>query len=457
MKRIQLLVTTISFIIIVFSFFVISLFDGDDSFSMMEKRSLKSKPSFSLTSLFNGTYTKELEEYYSDTFPFRESFIKLNVKLGEMNGFSDKDGIVLHKGNNSGNLSQGESLILQPSVRKITKNPSATSTPWNVPPKNTPSAIATTANKVPDSANIPDEPNMPVFEDHSTLYVMGDRIVEAFYYSDESCSEYLTATRSMASRLENVKFYSLITPTSSEFYTPEKYHSGFQSQKNAINYIYDTLKNTSNIKPVDAYSYISKHTDEYIYFRSDHHWTQRGAYYGYQAFAEAAGFQAEPMNKFGSGQINGFLGSFYGQLPNSKLEKNPDYVELFMPFVKQEGKIYMNLQMNDPYVINAVRTDVDGNNKYLVFISGDNALTLFDTGINNGKSILVFKDSFGNAFVPFLLAHYEKVYVVDPRYLDEDIIAFIKEKGIQEVLFMNYSIAASDSQFNMYVNRLIKS
>jgi len=423
----------------------------------MEKRSLKNKPSFSFVSLFDGTYTKNLEEYYSDTFPFRETFIKLNVRLSEMNGFSDKYGIVLHEGTNTSNLSQGESLIPQPSISIITQTPSLIPTPWNTTLTNTPSVNTATDTNVPSPTNAPDSEGLPVFEDHSTLYAMGDRIVEAFYYSNQSCVEYLTATRRMADRLKNVKFYSLITPTSSEFYTPEKYHSGFQSQKDAINYIYDTLKSTSNITTVDAYSSIAKHTDEYLYFRSDHHWTQRGAYYGYQAFAEAAGFQAAPMDKFGSGQINGFLGSFYGQLPNSKLEKNPDYVELFIPFVKQDGNVYMDLQMTNPYHIEAVRTAVENGNKYLTFISGDNALTLFDTGNTNGRSILVFKDSFGNAFVPFLLAHYEKVYVVDPRYLDEDIIAFIETKGIQEVLFMNYSIAASDTQYNMYINRLIKS
>lgn len=61
----------------------------------------------------------------------------------------------------------------------------------------------------------------------------------------------------------------------------------------------------------------------------------------------------------------------------------------------------------------------------------------------NGKKLLVIKDSYGNSFVPFLLPHYEEIYVIDPRFYDfntigMDVIDFIHNKGINELLFVNY-------------------
>ena len=67
---------------------------------------------------------------------------------------------------------------------------------------------------------------------------------------------------------------------------PESMHQGLNSQKDMIDYCYSQLN--GSIITVDAYSKLRAHTDEYIFFRTDHHWTQLGAYYAYTAFCEAA-------------------------------------------------------------------------------------------------------------------------------------------------------------------------
>ena len=84
----------------------------------------------------------------------------------------------------------------------------------------------------------------------------------------------------------DVNVYTMIIPTSCEFYSPESVKAYCGSQKDNIDYVYSMLKNTTG---VDAYSALKKHVREDIYLRTDHHWAPLGAYYAAQAFAEAAG------------------------------------------------------------------------------------------------------------------------------------------------------------------------
>ncbi len=86
-------------------------------------------------------------------------------------------------------------------------------------------------------------------------------------------------------------------------------------QTDMIAACYDRLKELkSTAIAVDAYSKLEAHKDEYLYFRSDHHWTALGAYYAYTAFCESAGLKAEPLSKFESGEYTGFLGSLYSAI-----------------------------------------------------------------------------------------------------------------------------------------------
>jgi len=86
-------------------------------------------------------------------------------------------------------------------------------------------------------------------------------------------------------------------------------------------------------------------------------------------------------------------------------------------------------------------------NKYRVFISGDRPLGIIKTEVSNGKKILIIKDSYGNAMVPFLLPHYEEIYVVDPRQYGKNIFNLIQDNEIQEVLFLNYALIVGDNSF----------
>jgi hypothetical protein len=87
------------------------------------------------------------------------------------------------------------------------------------------------------------------------------------------------------------------------------------------------------------------------------------------------------------------------------------------------------------------------SNKYGIFMGGDQPLAKITTNVKNGKKIAVIKDSYANAFIPFLLPHYEEIYVVDPRQYTHNFLDLVKKNGIQNVLILNYSFITENNGF----------
>lgn len=248
-----------------------------------------------------------------------------------------------------------------------------------------------------------------------------------------------------------IQTYSLLAPTNTEFIDNSKYKSLSDSQKEAIAYVNARLK---GIIPVDAYTPISEHKDEYIYFRTDHHWTMLGAYYAYTGFAEAAGFEAVPLDTFETENIENYLGSMYDMTSSSTLRKHPDIITVYKPNVKNEYNVYYE----SPIKMKVIdMSHADKKIKYRVFISGDRPLGIIKTEVENGKKLLVIKDSYGNAMVPFLLPHYQEIFVIDPRQYNKNVFTLIKENGIQEVLFLNYVPILSEYGFSDLIVKMMEA
>ena len=101
-------------------------------------------------------------------------------------------------------------------------------------------------------------------------------------------------------------------------------------------------------------------------------------------------------------------------------------------------------------------TDWNESSKYNCFIGGDEPLSwIHNPAMSDGSACLVVKESYGNAFVPFLVDHYEYVYVVDYRYYPSGLMGLIKEKGIKEVLFLNNVMAASTASLVSNVTEIV--
>lgn len=399
--------------------------------SKVEKRALAQRPSFSLKGLLSGDFSRDIEVYFSDTFPLREMFVSLSAVVDQSQGVRFDDVRVVGPGSDAQNMT-AEPIL--PSASQVS------SVPQQAAPNPQPEDGGTTASSLETAAPTPS----PVDENatgtvSNSIFICQGRAMSLYGGSHESARRYTSVLNNYVKALPNVQVYNMIIPTASEFYMPQKYSSMTQSQKGVIDLIYSSLDPT--VKKVNAYDALAAHTNEYLYFRTDHHWTGRGAYYAYTAFCQQAGFTPLAIEDFETRKLEDFIGTMYSQTQDSTLLNNPDYVDYYIfkqPYTAQR------------YDRGAPFTGIPHNlwgeyakspNSYSVFLQGDFPLIEVDTGIKNGRKIAMIKESFGNAFAPFLINHYEKVYIIDQRYFERPLIEFIKQEGINELLFANNSFA----------------
>ena len=429
-QKILCLVAVVLFVVPLFALGVTSLVDKDKTVSEKENRALKARPAFTFQALFNGSFTKNFEEYYADTFPLRDFFLSVNQKLSNvLTQAAGKNDLVLIEKEGKDDFG-GEALTKEP--KKDVTQEQETKAPY--------------------------QPQVNDDEVYENGYILIDKdrkaALEIYGIDKTKIRKYTDVVNRLAQKLSAQKIYALLAPTATEFYSPEDYHTGNRSQKAGIAYAYEQFKQP-NLKGVDAVSSIGMHLDEYLYFRTDHHWTARGAYYAYSAFCQAAGLEPVPLNALKSGRIEDFVGSMYRYTNADVLKDNPDYLEYFLPRRQAEGEYYDNASMKNGHHLTIVSTKVNADNKYLAFIQGDTPLSKIVTDQKNGKKILVIKDSFGNALVPFLTDNYEEIYVLDPRNIETDLSAFVKEHGIQDVLLINYSLIGGNTSYLKALDKMI--
>lgn len=289
------------------------------------------------------------------------------------------------------------------------------------------------------------------------IVVTGDAAMEMYSVAKQKLTEYGGTVNALAAAVPDVKVYALLAPTRMEYYGPEEYRTGSHSQKRGIEIAYSAMQD--NIIKVDAYDQLSRHTDEYLYFRTDHHWTARGAYRAYEAFCASAGFTCKPLSDHETGKLEGFVGSMYRYTQSEVLKNNPDTVEVFYPTVEAGGQFFSSPAMDDGKNLRIISTNInDPASKYMAFIQGDKPLIKMTTNVGNGQKILLIKESYGNAFAPFLLENYSEVYVLDPRQegvKGMNLPQFLRDNGIQNVLFLNYMMAPSNSKYMNALNAMI--
>lgn len=415
------------FFVALYAGFVISLIIPlRPSFSQVEKRELTQFPRFSVQTLFSGDYFEGIDTWFADTFPYREQLIGT---------YSSLKSVVI--GNRSvqvtGTVETGDEIPDEPSENagKATAEPSPS------------------AEQSRPSASPPPIAAMGDTQSFGAVLLSGDSAFEYYNFDQEVTDRYISAVSSVAASLAGkASVYDMVVPNSMGIMLPDDLRDSVNSsdQDKAIKYMYGSMG--GDVKTVDVYGTLMSHRDEYIYFRTDHHWTALGAYYAYEQFASAAGVAKIPLSRYETVDFPGFLGTFYSATgQNGALGANPDTVTAYKPF-NNASLVYTDKdgQQVQWDVIEDV-SDWDAAYKYNTFIGGDNPFTeITNNDLHDGSSIVVVKESYGNAFVPFLIADYEKVYVIDYRYWNGSITDFVTDSGVKNVLFLNnISMTRSDS------------
>lgn len=287
---------------------------------------------------------------------------------------------------------------------------------------------------------------------YDAVYCVGNTGYEMYTYVDSTAQKYAQCINKAADELMgSARVFDLVIPLSSGITLPDELYGQdfFSDQKAAETSILGYLDGATI--PVPLYDALMQHRTEYIYYRTDHHWTGLGAYYAYAEFCKAAGLTANALSAYRTLEMPGFLGTFYNDTGKSAvLGDTPDTVTGYYPLAGDMVTMTVYNESGAKVVENVPvvfdETSAPAAYKYGAYIYGDNAYTVItNTAKTDGSSCLVVKESFGNAFVPFLADHYQTVYVIDYRHWSGSISGFVKENGVGDVVFCNNLSAIRNS------------
>ena len=283
-------------------------------------------------------------------------------------------------------------------------------------------------------------------EQIGSLYLNGESAYELFYFSEKAVRAHASLLNTVQAMFPKVKLSAMIVPNSFGVILDPKVQEKLASSgmDQAIAYSYSLMD--KRVNTVNVFDALSAHKKEYIYFRTDHHWTQLGAYYAYQEYCKSMGYSTKPLSDYQKLDFPEFYGTFYFFMnrPES-LKGHPDQVTAYqgsmntMQYTDSKGNLQEGKLINDA-------SQMLPGNKYNCFMLGDHGyVEIHNEGAPRKKSILVLKDSYGNAFVPLLAQDYRDVYVVDYRHYQGNASSLIQEKGIEEILFLNNIMGIGES------------
>lgn len=362
----KLITVFVSFFILIFSLSLLII--PKESFSENENRYLETFPKFSIKNLLNGKFIESFEDYLTDHFPLRNTFISIKT-------FSEK---ILGKNDVNDVYFADDDYLIQ-SYKKPVNN---------------------------------------------------DRIVKVLKkFQDE---------------LNYVNMNLMIVPTS---VTINKdlipFAAPTYSELDTINYIYSQV----NFDKIQLYDTLMEHKEDYqMFYRLDHHWTSFAAYYAYVEYAKHNNIEYYSLNSFDIEKVtDSFNGTLYSK--TNDYTRKSDSIHVFSLKDSDYTVYYSDIDRKTDTLYE--KSYLEKKDKYAMFLNNNHALIeITNNKLKNSKELLVIKDSFANSLVPFLVNHYEKVYVIDPRYYKKSISGFVKEKDIRDVLFV-YNVNGLDNDLGI--------
>ena len=372
----------------------VGAFFSGQTVSQQENRTLQVKPQISVQSYLSGDYFRQWEDYLSDHVPGRALFLQAAETVEQTMAYSGK---------------------------------------------------AASAQIVETTADVGVQQGAQAAQDGSKqeLLVLEDRLLELYHYDSQACDSYARAVNAYADWLpEQINMYHMLVPMRIAF-EEQQYRQLSDNQQQAIGQVYGQLD--SRIRTIDVYTRLEQHQAEPVYFRTDHHWTALGAYYGAQAFAEAAGITLPALEQYEVHTMSGYL-----QHPEDVVYyvRSGHHNRATMYYYEDgQKKSFQAPMLNENF--NAGKAD------YGIFISGDYPYTVVEGDAKNGRVLAVVKDSYGNALVPWLAAGYETIVAIDPRACQEDLAQLLTQYGVTDFLLLDYVKVTATTAYGSMLEALM--
>lgn len=395
-------VITILFAVLMAASVVILILPADTESIAAENREIKKMPEFNFNTVISGEFAAEFDEYINDNIGFRGKLMEISRNIQSYFGYTpDLMGKVV---STTSDIGIGETL-------------------------------------------------------EGSLVIIEGRIMEMFSKKPSVEAQYADALNNIKDALPpNIKMYSMLVPTQLEFANPI-FANAQDSQKLCIDNINDMLK--TDITAVNAYDKLKKASEngDDLYFKTDHHWNMDGAYCGYLAFTEAA--KENSVLKDGYEIKNGedFFGTLYQKVSASTNISEKDKLYYYDTAANKDISIVMKTIEDGKLIEYGKEAKIFDDTKegYQFFMGGDNPLVeINNNSLAEGKTLIIIKDSYVNAMVPWLINNYKKIILIDPRSYKGSIYDDAVAYNADELLVVNYVFTTTFGDYCTMLNNLIK-
>lgn len=290
--------------------------------------------------------------------------------------------------------------------------------------------------------------------ENNGVYICDDGyLMEDFKRPDEKyLNENIKAINDFSKKHKEINQYMLIAPNAISILNDKL--PKFAPIINQKKYLDDLNKSLNDkINFVDGYKALNNHKSEYIYYKTDHHWTTLGAYYGFLESAKSMKLDVKRNNYNIEPVTNDFHGTLYSK--SGFASKDSDIVNVYLPKNKEDEVVvnYVEEKKKSPSIYDSKK--LQGKDKYEVFLGGNHPLLKINTTLKSEKKLLLIKDSYANSFVQFLTPYFSEIVMVDPRYFYEDIEKLIDKEKITDMLYLyNANTFFSDTSLSAVLNNI---
>ena len=385
-------INTIFFITAILSMTSLYFILPENKLSSIEKRKLATIPELTFSNYTSGLWANSMEKFIDDQFPFRDKLIEMADFINACKGIK---------------LENQEKVFVSPRIKRQNRT------------------MIKGEEIYLDDFDEAYSGSMLII--NGSVYPMGGGSPVMSKYFCNMVNEYANILQG------RTRVFSAVAPLSSAFIPVLKYKKYNTQNKQTLLAIKNNLANGAIF--CDVFDELDRHSNEKMYFSTDHHWNAKGAYYAYVAFCHGAGIAPIELNKMEKRTKYNFLGSLYQLTKDPSVKANPDSMEYFIPRVKTTAVRYGKNNFENPIKTNVFSHQNSGGNSYLTFLGGDAPLIKITTDVKNGRKAVVVKNSMGNAFAVFLISHYEEIYVVDFRYSNHNMLKIIENNKVNDLIF----------------------
>ncbi len=272
-------------------------------------------------------------------------------------------------------------------------------------------------------------------ESQGVFYMKNGALAEAFEMPDAAkTAETTQEINAFYQRTGQAEHYFLLVPTAVNIDREElPDHALTDDQDAYMDAFFNALP--AKMEKVDVREAF-RASSENLYYRTDHHWTTEGAYLAAKALYRA--MEIDNEYAFSGGTVaNDFVGSLAAK--SGFTPKTADAITLYKLDHIPENDFYYTVSYEMEHEMKATVYDasaLDGDDPYEVFFGGNHPLIRIETSLDSDRHLLIFKDSYANALIPFLVPYFKTVTVVDPRYYGEDVDLLVSESGFTDILYV---------------------